>query len=149
MADAIMTVQRAEELAAQQRVVEERKKRRAGIQSQIQQWNMKLSRVNIQLSSLTAEQTNLNTYMGDWETQKSIYSRNQTLSDVVIKNTFEGMCADKTKDKFFVGITEMNETYSKVRTLNESVGMQIARLNQYVSIINTKLESLGNELSSI
>ncbi|MBD5534716.1 MAG: hypothetical protein HDQ99_03440 [Lachnospiraceae bacterium] len=136
-------------MAAQQRVVEERKKRRTGIQSQIQQWDMKLSRVNIQLSGLIAEQTNLNTYIGDWETQKNIYSGNQTLSDVVIKNIFEGMCADKTKDKFSAGITEMDWTCSKVSGLNESVSMQIARLNQYVSVINTKLTSLRNELDSI
>lgn len=149
MANTMMTAQKAEELAAQQRAAEERARRRAAIQYQIQQWNTKLSRANSQLSGLTAEQSNLNTYLGDWDTQKKIYSGNQTLSDVVIKNIFEGMCADKTKDKFSASITEMDQTYSKVSGLNGNVGMQISRLNQYISNINAKLSMLRNELNSI
>ena len=136
-------------MAAQQRVVEERKKGRAGIQSQIQQWDAKLSRVNSQLSGLMAEQSDLNTYLGDWDIQKSIYSGNEILSDVVIINIFEGVCADSIKADFSSGITEMDQTCSGVSGLNGNVSAQIARLNQYISVINTKLTSLRNELNSI
>lgn len=149
MANTMMTAQKAEELAAQQRAAEERARRRAAIQYQIQQWNTKLSRANSQLSGLTAEQSNLNTYLGDWDTQKSIYSGNEILSDVVIVNIFEGVCADRVKNDFSSSITEMDQTYSGVSGLNGNVSAQIARLNQYVSIINMKLTSLRNELSSI
>lgn len=135
--------------AAQQRAAEERAKKRAYIQSQIQYWNTKLSKVNSQIAGLTTEQSNLSTYLGDWDTQKSIYSGSEILSEVVIVNVFEGVCADKIKADFSASITEMDESHSKVSGLNGNVGAQISRLNQYVSVINTKLTSLRNELSSI
>ena len=143
------TGQSSADVAAQQRAAEERAKRRAYIQSQIQQWNTKLSKVNSQIAGLTAEQSNLNTYLGNWDTQKSIYSGSEILSEVVIVNVFEGVCADKIKAEFSASITEMDQTYSGVSGLNGNVGVQISRLNQYVSVINTKLTSLRNELSSI
>lgn len=135
--------------AAEQRAAQERAQKRAAIQAQIQQWESKLSKVNSQLSGLTAEQSNLNTYLGDWNTQKTIYSENEILSDVVIVNVFEGVCADRIKEEFSSCITEMNQTCSGVSGLKGNVGMQITRLNQYVSVINTKLASLRSELSSI
>lgn len=143
------TGQSSADEAAQQRAAEERARRRAAIQSQIQQWNTKLTTVNSQIAGLTAEQSNLSTYLGDWDTQKSIYSGSEILSEVVIVNVFEGVCADKIKADFSASITEMDETHSKVSGLNGNVGAQISRLNQYVSVINTKLASLRNELSSI
>lgn len=143
------TGQSSADAAAQQRAAEERARRRAAIQSQIQQWNTKLTTVNSQIAGLTAEQSNLSTYLGDWDTQKSIYSGSEILSEVVIVNVFEGVCADKIKADFSASITEMDETHSKVSGLNGNVGAQISRLNQYVSVINTKLTSLRNELSSI
>lgn len=143
------TGQSSADAAAQQRAAEERARRRAAIQSQIQQWNTKLTTVNSQIAGLTAEQSNLSTYLGDWDTQKSIYSGSEILSEVVIVNVFEGVCADKIKADFSASITEMDESHSKVSGLNGNVGAQISRLNQYVSVINTKLASLRNELSSI
>ena len=143
------TGQSSEDIAAQQRAAEERARRRAAIQSQIQQWNTKLTTVNSQIADLTAEQSNLNTYLGDWDTQKSIYNGSEILSEVVIVNIFEGVCADTIKAEFSASITEMDETHSKVSGLNGNVGAQISRLNQYISVINTKLTSLRNELSSI
>lgn len=128
---------------------EEQAKKRAYIQSQIQQWNMKLSKVNSQIAGLTAEQSNLCTYLGDWDTQRNLYSGSEILSEVVIANVFEGVCADRIKTDFSAGIIEMDETHGKVSGLNGNVGVQISRLNQYVSVINTKLTSLRNELSSI
>ena len=149
MANTTTTGQSSEDIAAQQRAAEERARRRAAIQSQIQQWNTKLTTVNSQITSLTTEQSNLNTYLGDWDTQKSIYSGSEILSEVVIVNVFEGVCADQIKADFSASITEMDQTYNEVSGLNGNVGAQISRLNQYVSVINTKLTSLRNELSSI
>lgn len=143
------TGQSGADAAAQQRAAEERARRRAAIQSQIHHWNTKLTTVNFQIAGLTAEQSNLSTYLGDWDTQKSIYSGSEILSEVVIVNVFEGVCADKIKADFSAGITEMDESHSKVSGLNGNVGAQISRLNQYVSVINAKLTSLRNELSSI
>lgn len=144
-----VTGQSSADVAAQRRAAEERGRRRAYIQSQIQQWNTKLSKVNVQIAGLTAEQSNLNTCLGDWDTQKSIYSGSEILSAVVIVNVFEGVCADKIKADFSASITEMNQTHSKVSGLSGNVGAQISRLNQYVSVINMRLASLRNELSSI
>lgn len=134
---------------AQQRAAEEKAKKRTYLQSQIQYWDTKLTAVNSQIAGLTTEQSKLSTYLGEWDTQKSIYSGSEILSEVVIVNIFEGVCADEIKDDFLTGITEMDGTHSKVSGLNENVGTQISRLNQYVSVINTKLTSLRNELSSI
>lgn len=149
MANTITTGQSSVDITAQQRAAEERARRREAIQSQIQQWNTKLTTVNSQIANLTAEQSNLNTYLGDWDTQKSIYNGNDILSEVVIVNVFEGACADKIKTEFSASITEMDQTYSGVNGLNGNVGVQIARLNQYASVINTKLISLRYELNSI
>ena len=139
----------ADAAEAQRRAAEERGRRRAYIQSQIHHWDTKLSKVNSQIADLTAEQSNLNTCLGDWNIQKSIYSGSAILSEVVIVNVFEGICADKIKADFSASITEMDQTHSKVSGLNGNVGAQISRLNQYVSVINTKLVSLRNELNSI
>ncbi len=135
--------------AAEQKAAEEKAKKRVSIQSQIQHWSTKLSEVNSQITELTTEQSNLSTYLGEWDTQKSIYNGSENLSEVVRVNVFEGVCADKIKDDFSASITEMDGTYSKVSGLNGNVGTQITRLNQYVSVINTKLTSLRSELSSI
>lgn len=157
--------QRAAELAAQQRAAEEqarraaeerarreaeeRARRRAAIQSQIHQWDDKLLWVNSQLSGLEAEQSELNSYLGDWSAQKNIYSGNDILSEVVIVNVFEGVCADKIKSDFSACIKKMDQTWGEVYRLKENVGVQIARLKQYSSTINTRLTSLRNELNSI
>lgn len=135
--------------AAEQKAAEEKAKKRVSIQSQIQHWSTKLSEVNSQITELTTEQSNLSTYLGEWDTQKSIYDGSENLSEVVRVNVFEGVCADKIKDDFSASITEMDGTYSKVSRLNGNVGTQITRLNQYVSVIHTKLTSLRSELSSI
>lgn len=148
MADAIAAGQESADEAAK-RAAEERARRIAAIQAEIHQWNAKLDRAESQIESLTAEQSNLNTYLGDWEMQKSIYSGSEILSEVVIVNVFEGVCADRIKADFTDCITKMDQTYSGVGGLNGNVGVQISRLNQYVSVINAKLTSLRNELNSI
>ena len=174
MAKAVMTQQRIKDLTAQQRAAElaaqqraaeeqarraaeerarreaeERARRRAAIQSQIHQWDDKLLWVNSQLSGLETEQSNLNSYLGDWSTQKNIYSGNDILSEVVIVNVFEGVCADKIKSDFSACIKKMDQTCGGVYGLNGNVSAQIVRLRQYVSTINARLTSLRNELNSI
>ena len=149
MADLTEMAGDASKLAVQKAAEEERARRRKAIQSLIDKWDAELTSVNSQVSGLTAEQTKLNTYLGEWDTQKSIYSGNEILSEVVIVNVFEGVCADRIKEEFSACITEMDHTYCRVSRLCENVSAQIARLNQYISVINTKLTSLRNELNSI
>ena len=149
MANLTEMVGDAAKLTAQKAAEEERAMRRKAIQSQIDKWDAELTSVNSQVSGLTAEQTKLNTCLGDWDTQKSIYRGNVILSEVVIVNVFEGVCADRIKEEFSACITEMGQTCIRVIRLSGYVSAQIARLNQYISVINTKLTSLRNELNSI
>lgn len=148
MADANAAGQNSADEAAR-RAAEERARRIAAIQAEINMWNGKLARVESQIASLTTEQASLNTYLEDWESQKSIYSGSEILSEVVIVNVFEGVCADSIKADFTDSITEMDQTHSDVGGLNGNVGEQISRLNQYKSDINSKLTALRNELNSI
>lgn len=122
---------------------------RALIQFQINQLNTTLTQVNAQISNLTTEQTNLGTYLGEWNAQKSRYNGNDILSDVVIVNVFEGVCADKIKENMEECISEMDQTYSGVNGLKSNVGRQISRLNQYVLDINAKLTTLKAQLNSL
>lgn len=148
MADTITAGQNNAEEEAR-RAAEERARRIAAIQAEISQWNAKRERVESQRASLTSEQSSLNAYLGDWEIQKSIYNGSEILSEVVIVNVFEGVCADRIKADLTDSITAMDQTHSDVGGLNGNVGVQISRLDQYVSVINIKLTSLRNELNSI
>lgn len=124
-------------------------KKIAELKAQILTWETKLKKVKSQMTSLTTQNTNLNTYLGEWETQKKIYNESATLSEVVIVNVFEGVCADKIKVKFQKCITTMNGTYNSVNNLTGIVSLQIARLKQYETYINSKLTLLKTELSSL
>ena len=148
MAEPGMAGQESAEEAAR-RAAEERARRIAALQAEIHQWDSKLATVSSQKESLTTEQSNLNTRLGDWDAQKRIYHGNETLSEVVILNVFEGVCADRIKADFTDCMEEMDRTCSGVGGLNGNVGVQISRLNQYISVINAKLTSLRDELNSI
>lgn len=126
-----------------------RVKRIAELKAQILTWETKLKKVKTQITSLETQKTKLNTYLGKWEIQRKKYSENETLSEVVIVNVFEGVCADKIKVKLQDCITTMNGTYNSVNSLTGIVGSQIARLKQYETNINSKLTSLKTELSSL
>lgn len=150
MTDLTVTAQNAVDLAAQKAAEEERAvMKRKAIQSQIDQWDARLTSVHSQVSGLKAEQTKLYTCLGGWGAQKSRYSGNEILSEVVIVNVFEGVCADRIKEEFSACITEMSQTCNRVSRLNGYVSAQIARLDQYISVINTRLTFLRNELNSI
>lgn len=148
MAEPGMAGQESAEEAAR-RAAEERARRIAALQAEIHQWDSKLATVSSQKESLTTEQSNLNTCLGDWDAQKRIYNGNEILSEVVILNVFEGVCADRIKADFTDSMEEMDRTCSSVGGMNGNVGVQISRLNQYISVINAKLTSLRNELNSI
>ncbi len=112
-----------------------REARRAAIRAQIRVWEGKRAVVEGQIRALSGEQSNLNSYLGEWSAQKSIYSGNPLLSEVVIVNLFEGVCADEMKMEFTDCITEMDQTYSGVSGLNGNVGTQISRLQDYLAVI--------------
>lgn len=137
-------LQRAEEERARAR-----EKRRAEINREMTQLNSTINSVNNQIYNLTLEQTHLNKYLEEWGAQKALCSQNDILSEIVILNVFEGVCADKMKQEFHRGVAEMDLTCGNIATLNGKVSAQIARLNQYVSNINTRLTSLRNELNSL
>lgn len=149
MSDLTETTHNAAVQGAQKAAEELREKRREAIQSQIDKWDAELTSVNSQVSALAEEQTKLNNCLGDWDTQKNIYSGSEILSEVVIVNVFEGVCADRIKEEFSACITEMGHTCRRVSRLIENVSAQIARLNEYISVINMELSSLRNELNSI
>ena len=126
-----------------------REQRRVEINREMTQLNSTINNVNNQIYNLTVEQTHLNTYLEEWGAQKALCNQNDILSEVVIRNVFEGVCADKMKQEFHSGVAEMDLTCGNIATLNSRVSAQIAILNQYVSIIDTRLTSLRNELNSL
>lgn len=140
---------RAAEEQARRRAEEERARKRAALREQIQRWDDKLARVKSQLSGLEAEQSRLNAYLDEWVSQKNVYNGNRILSEVVIVNVFEGVCADKIKNDLSNCIAEMGRTCGRVNGLNGNVCIQIARLHQQVSSVNARLSSMRNELNSI
>lgn len=126
-----------------------RAERRAKLKKEIDNWNKELSKVTTQISDLEKEKQNLETYLGEWEEQKRKYNGNTILSEVVIVNLFEGICADNIKDDFAEAVAAMDWTYNGVNVMKGDVGTQIAKLHQYEAVINTKLTSLQNELDAI
>lgn len=140
---------RAAEEQARRRAEEERARKRAALREQIQRWDDKLAGIRSQLSGLEAEQSRLNTYLEEWAAQRNVYNGNRILSEVVIVNVFEGVCADKIKTDLSGCMAEMSRTCGRVNGLNGNVGAQIARLHQQMSSINARLSSMRNELNSI
>lgn len=126
-----------------------RQRRREALRAQIKQWDDKLSDVREQISALSAERSRLDVCLGDWDAQRNAYNANEILSEVVIVNVFEGVCADRIKTELENCMAKMNVTHTSVSGLNGNVSAQIARLGQYVSFINGKLSSLHSELNSI
>ena len=133
----------------ERRAEQERENRRNALREQIRQWDGKLSNVNSQITALSAERSRLDACLGDWDAQKNTYNGNQILSEVVIVNVFEGVCADRIKTDLEQCMAKMNQTRASVGGLNGNVSAQIARLGQYVSFIKGKLSTLNSELSSI
>lgn len=133
----------------EQKEAEQKAIRRASIQSEIMHLNTRISNVNSQIAGLTAERNNLDDYLGDWMTQKTVYNRNDVISEVVITNVFEGACADKLKADIEFCVNEMDKTYTDVSGLGGHVGSQITSLNQYVETLNSRLTVLNAELSSL
>lgn len=119
------------------------------LNQQITRKNQELTIVSQQIASLSSEQGNLENYLSDWNTQKAAYSANETVSEVVIVNVFEGRCADAIKEELTACVEEMDKTYSSVTTLQGNVGMQINKLQLRVNTINEELRNLRLELSCL
>ncbi len=119
------------------------------LNQQITRKNQELTIVSQQIASLSSEQGNLGNYLSDWNTQKAAYSANETVSEVVIVNVFEGRCADAIKEELTACVEEMDKTYSSVTTLQGNVGMQINKLQLRVNTINEELRNLRLELSCL
>lgn len=115
--------------------------------AQISLTNGMLTTVKGWVSALIREQGNLNSYIEDWATQKVIYDSNENLSEVVITNVFEGVCADTIKTELADCITIMEQTCSDASTLSADLTLQIAKLNEYIAQLNSQLTSLNYQMS--
>lgn len=140
--------QSAAEAAARAAAEAAKMQRIALLQVQITRKNKELTKVNQQIASLSAEHANLGTKLTDWCTEKADYSTNEVVSEVVILNIFEGVCADTLKEEVSSCVEEMDKTYGDVSSLNTQVNVQIGRLQQRVSIIGQELRDLQLELNS-
>lgn len=143
--DAAAAAKRAAEEAAERA----REMRRNYLRGQIDDWSGKLSEVTPLRDALIKERDNLSSYMSKWEVQKNKCKGNLLLSEVVLTNRFEGDSADIIKEEFTDCVTKMNSTYFRTGRLRDKVVYQIQRLDQYMSMINSKIESLTRELNSI
>ena len=119
------------------------------IQQRILIKNQELMKVNRQIASLSSEHGSLGAKLSDWCTQKAAYNGNEAVSEVVILNIFEGICADTLKEEVSSCVEEMDKTYSGMTSLNTQVNVQIGRLQERVSIIGQELRDLQLELSSL
>lgn len=142
----LAAARRAEE---ERQAEQEREERREALRGQISQWDDTLKGVNSQIAALSAERSRLDACLGDWDVQRSAYNSSDILSEVVIVNVFEGVCADRIRTELGDCMAKMDQTCTRVGGLNGNVSVQIARLHQYVSLINGKLASLHSELNSI
>lgn len=141
--------QSAAEAAARAAAEAARRQRIALLQMQITRKNQELTKVNQQIASLSSEHGRLGTALTDWCTHKADYNGNEVVSEVVILNIFEGVCADTLKEEMSKCVEEMDKTYSGVTSLNTQVSVQIGRLQQRVSIIGQELRDLQLELNSL
>lgn len=126
---------------------EENSVKLAYYQAQISVTNGMLTTVKGWVSTLIREQGNLNSYIEAWATQKAVYDSNENLSEVVITNVFEGVCADTIKTELTDCITAMEKTSSAASTLSADLTLQIAKLSEVVSQLNSLLTSLNYQMS--
>lgn len=143
--DAAAAAKRAAEEAAERA----REMKRKYLQGQINDWNGKLSEVKKQITGLETEKKNLVTYLREWEEVKKPYNNNDVLSEVVIINLFEGVCADNIKDDFTEMVEDMDQRYNMTGGMENNINVQIRKLQEYETLINNKLASLRNELNAI
>lgn len=135
--------------AADEAAARAREMKRKYLQGQINDWNGKLSEVKKQISGLETEKKNLVTYLREWEEVKKPYNNNDVLSEVVIINLFEGVCADNIKDDFTEMVEDMDQRYNMTGGMENNINVQIRKLQEYETLINNKLASLRNELNAI
>lgn len=133
---------RAEEAARKER-------KRRELRAKINGLKDELSGVEGIKLRLEKEMYYLGRKMDEWEVHKNRCKGNLLLSEVVILNRFEGVCADEVKKDFTARVMEMNNTWLMTGRLREDGSAQIQKLNQYISTLNDRIESLTRELNSI
>lgn len=121
----------------------------AAIKAKIEKLIIQRSEVEYYRDTFDEWRKKLEESLEEWEEQKINYSGNDTLSDVVIENVFEGVCADKIKADLTASVTQMDDTCNKISGLIGNVGLQIDELNNRINIINGEIASLENQLNSI
>lgn len=119
------------------------------IESQIHTLNRESEIVNSQINELRSRQKDLTSYLEEWRGQKASYDGDRSLSEVVIVNLFEGVCADKIQKDLSHCIEEMDYACGKVAELNDNIESQITRLNQQLTQIHRQLKLLKIDLDSI
>lgn len=124
----------------------EKERKRKEINEKIQALEQERAGVTEQIEKLEAERLKMHSYQKMWEEKKHKYDGNDILSEVVIVNIFEGVCADKLKNDLSSCIQEMDRTYSKAGGFKENIGAQIKRLNRYISDINADISGLKLKL---
>lgn len=132
------------------RMLEEARKeaKRAEIRKQIGDLETKIPEANIRRSDLAYHQSMLDTYLEDWNTHRQLFSAID-ISEVVIVNVFEGVCAEKIKSDLETCILQMDQTCEKVRGLKDNIGKQILKLDEYVLNIDGMIKKLKDNLDSI
>lgn len=135
---------------ALQREVEERerKRKRETLQSEIGSLDTRSKYLKERIVSLGWHRSQLDSYIEDWENERNSFSKND-ISQVVITNVFEGVCADKIKSDLETCIAQMDQTCDKVRGLRNNIEKQITKLGEYQSNIDETLLIKRDELRSI
>ncbi len=143
----LLTTEYSEAVAAA--IQAERARKRKEIEKKIKGLEKEKDAVREQIKKFEEEQLNLHSLQEMWEEKKNKYNGNEVLSEVVIVNVFEGVCAGKIKDDFTACIKEMDQTYSKTGGLRENIKAQISRLQQYINDIDADIKGLRVKLNWI
>lgn len=145
-----MAIETDEERAAREAEEEAaREARRQEIMKEIRGLEDCRKNVEKQIADLEREQKSLNDSITNWRVMETASHDIEILSEVVIINVFEGVCADAMKEELAGCVAEMNQTCGNVEGLNGHVGTQIGRLLEYVMDINGKISSLQREYDSL
>lgn len=135
--------------AAEEAARRERERKRNALKAQIERLKGERSKAEEINLKLQEGRYSLERQLEAWAVQKNKCDGNLLLSEVVLVNRFEGVCADKVKEEFSSCVNEMNITYVKTERLRDDVDAQIQKLGQYIAYINSRISSLTRELNAI
>lgn len=128
---------------------EENERRKAALRAEISKYRIKLDKVISQITRLNAQHHKAFFHTSGWRNHKETYSSDPVTSEVVIKNKFEGVCADDIKECLSSAVAEMDKNYMNTCSLMQGISSQIGRLEEYKTILMTKIASLQAELASL